>query len=156
MANQSAIKKNFLYAPEHVLDCPYRTELRLGFSDFDLFNHVNNVVYFRWFESARVGLLLDAFGLSDPSRLSVTLAQIECQYLQPIKWGDTLTLGAAVSRIGTKSFELTYLISDSTKGLCAIGTSTQVFFDHLSQATLNIPEHHKSALILKKSNFELE
>ena len=72
----------------------------------DAFNHLNNVVYYRYAESARIGYL-QALGMFDGNMVTV-LAQSSCQYLRPVIFPDTLLLGVRCQRLGTTSIVIEY------------------------------------------------
>ncbi len=69
--------------------------LPVQWGDQDAFGHVNNTVYFRWFESARIAYFA-RIGLShalnaDP--IAPILASISCDYRRPITFPDTVQIG---------------------------------------------------------------
>ena len=72
----------------------------------DAFNHLNNVVYYRYAESARIAYL-QTLGMFDGSMVTV-LAQSSCQYLRPVVYPDTLLLGVRCQRLGTTSIVIEY------------------------------------------------
>ena len=78
-------------APELLKDYPIILTLPILWGDQDAFGHVNNVVYFRWCESARVAYLNDT-GLQDlmsQANLGPILASIKCDYLRQLNFPDT-------------------------------------------------------------------
>ena len=108
--------------------------------------HVNNAVYFTYFEMARAGYMKAVSG-SEPTAGALVdlfpfiLLKVGCQFLVPAVLGDVLVIHGRVPRIGTKSFELEYLVirkSDSRP--VAIGNSTLVHFDYSQQKTGAIPD----------------
>ena len=74
--------------------------------EMDAFNHLNNVVYYRYAESARIAYLriLEMF---DGSMVTM-LAQSSCQYLRPVIYPDTLLIGVRCQRLGTTSIVIEY------------------------------------------------
>lgn len=76
---------------------PSRIELPVQWGEMDAFRHVNNVVYFRWFESARVAHLQRWRGgpmvADEPGPV---LARIDCRYRLPITHPDTVIVGTRV------------------------------------------------------------
>ncbi|SNT71210.1 acyl-CoA thioesterase [Psychrobacter sp. LV10R520-6] len=78
----------------------------IHWGEMDAFNHLNNVVYYRYAESARIAYL-QALGMFDGSMVTV-LAQSSCQYLQPVTFPDTLLLGVRCQRLGTTSIVIDY------------------------------------------------
>jgi acyl-CoA thioester hydrolase len=100
--------------------------------DMDAFAHVNNVVYFRWFESARIayferiGVLKHLSG----EDLGPILASSSCDYRRPVVYPDTVRVGVRATRIGRTSIALEHrIISGKQKALAAEGTAMTVFYD---------------------------
>lgn len=112
--------------------------------DQDLFGHVNNVVYFRWLESARVAYL-DRIGMArlhGEEALGPILAAIGCNFRRQIEYPDTVRVGTRVTRIGNTSMTVEHAIWSVTKGgdPAADGTSTVVIFDYPSQRAVRVPD----------------
>ncbi|TXD97178.1 acyl-CoA thioesterase [Psychrobacter frigidicola] len=78
----------------------------IHWGEMDAFSHLNNVVYYRYAESARIAYL-QALGMFDGSMVTV-LAQSSCQYLRPVTYPDTLLLGVRCQRLGTTSIVMEY------------------------------------------------
>ncbi len=109
--------------------------------DQDLFGHVNNTVYFRWIESARVAYWVDS-GLRDmmePQHLGPILAHTGCDYKSQIKFPDRVETGARVAKMGNASVTLEhYIYSYENTAVSAIGTSVVVLFNYKDQVTVPI------------------
>ena len=73
--------------------------------DLDALEHVNNTVYFRYFEEARVQLLARAGIFDDTDRGSV-LAQTSCDFLKPVLYPATVVIRQGLVRIGRSSLEI--------------------------------------------------
>lgn len=73
--------------------------------EMDALNHLNNVVYYRYAESARIHYL-QALDLFDGS--AMLLAQSSCQYLRPVTYPDTLLMGVRCQRLGNTSIVIEY------------------------------------------------
>lgn len=78
----------------------------IQWGEMDAFNHLNNVVFYRYAESARIAYL-QTLGMFDGSMVTV-LAQSSCQYLHPVVYPDTLLLGVRCQRLGTTSIVIEY------------------------------------------------
>ncbi|MBB5216802.1 acyl-CoA thioesterase [Parapusillimonas granuli] len=72
--------------------------------DLDAMDHVNNTVYFRYFEEARVRLLAGAGVFGDAGRGAV-LAQTSCDFLKPVQYPATVVIRQGLVRIGRSSLE---------------------------------------------------
>src|ERR1700716_1852779 len=87
---------------------PVVIQLPVQWGDQDAFGHVNNTVYFRWFESARIAYL-DRIGLSEmmtAAKVGPILASISCDYRRQITYPESVIVGAKVTRIGRTSITI--------------------------------------------------
>ena len=105
--NQTSIIDNLdNHRPEELSHYPIIHQQPIHWGEMDAFNHLNNVVYYRYAESARIGYL-QALGMFDGNMVTV-LAQSSCQYLRPVIFPDTLLLGVRCQRLGTTSIVIEY------------------------------------------------
>ncbi len=119
------------------------TCLPVQWGDQDAFGHVNNVVYFRWFESARIDLLNAC-----PSQVSMSgsglgpiLASIKCDYKRQLRFPDTVYVGSRISRVGRSSADISHAVFSSVQGeIVAEGVSVIVVFDYTTQRVTRIPD----------------
>jgi len=110
-------------------------------SDNDIYQHVNNVVYFSYFDTAvnqnlvEHGLL--SIGNSDVVGLVVSN---QCQFFASISFPDTVYVGVSVEKIGNSS--VTYrlgIFKNDENSLSALGTYTHVYVDRNTQRPVAIP-----------------
>jgi acyl-CoA thioester hydrolase len=87
----------------------YRAVIPVRWGDLDALNHVNNTVYFRYFEEARVQMLARA-GIILPSDKSGVLAHASCDFLKPLVYPATVVVSLVLARIGRSSIEFDTLI----------------------------------------------
>jgi acyl-CoA thioester hydrolase len=130
---------------------PICIESTVRWGDLDALNHVNNTVFFRFFEEARIALL-DRVGLRAMRRATGTgpiLAATSCQFRLPLTHPDTVTCHAGVTRIGTTSFTVEYVLkSDAHDGaVAATGDSVVVHYDYDVGQKSPLPEAVRAALM---------
>ncbi len=121
---------------------PVWITLPIQWGDQDAFGHVNNTVYFRWFESARIayGRLVDPEETGDEHKIGPILAAITCDYRQQLRFPDTVHIGARITRIGRSSVSMEHrIVSERLKGVAAEGHSTLVTFDYAAQKSVPLP-----------------
>jgi acyl-CoA thioester hydrolase len=123
---------------------PVWITLPVQWGDQDAFGHVNNTVYFRWFESARIAYA-DGIGLSDSaagSSVDPILAAISCRYLKQLNYPDTVHVGARISGFGRRSSMTMQhrIISERLRAIVAEGDSTLVAFDYAAQKSVPVPD----------------
>jgi acyl-CoA thioester hydrolase len=122
---------------------PVVATLPLQWGDQDAFGHVNGVVYFRWFETARVEYL-NQCGLAHlmtDDGLGPILAAIKCDYRRQLKYPDTIRVSASIGEIGKSSMKMRHLIySQGQQAIVAEGESTVVMFDYSRQRPTRVPD----------------
>ena len=125
----------------------FSMNLNVRFRDLDAMGHVNNAVYFTYFEQVRIHFFQQVFQISELSDFNSILANISCNYLKPAKMSDRLTLQLWVSKIGKKSFNLSYKVIDvEDESVYATGESVQVWFDYKQNKTVEISKDQKNRL----------
>ncbi|WP_352336308.1 acyl-CoA thioesterase [Psychrobacter sp. 16-MNA-CIBAN-0192] len=110
MANPLNLQQNRFADDSNVPDAlaqyPVIHQQPIHWGEMDAFSHLNNVVYYRYAESARIAYL-QALGMFDGNMVTV-LAASSCQYLRPVTYPDTLLLGVRCQRLGTTSIVIEY------------------------------------------------
>jgi acyl-CoA thioester hydrolase len=128
---------------------PVVIALPVQWGDMDAFEHVNNVVYFRWFESARIayfGRIQVTKHLSG-EQFGPILASTSCDYLRPIVFPDTVHIGVRATRIGRTSIALEHrIVSEAHKAIAAEGTATTVFYDYTAGRPHPVPDDVRRAI----------
>lgn len=134
----------------------YARPFEVRFSDIDVYGHVNNVIYFRYFEQARIDYfqhlgLLDLFFDEQSSSMIVT-ADLYCQYVSPVTMRENIVTYVRTAEIGTSSIELHYaVVTDAPdKRLVAAGRGRLVHVDRKTGKSAPLPESIREAL----RNFE--
>lgn len=104
----------------------------VAWGEMDAFNHVNNVAYYRYAESARIGYFR-ATGLMDGRfDLLTILAYSSCQYLKPVCYPDTLLIGVRIKKLGNTSLELECaMFSQNQNAIVAQSSAVVVRTDNL-------------------------
>ena len=126
----------------------FSTNIDVRFRDLDAMGHVNNSVFFTYFEEGRIDFSHKVFNISDPSGFSFIMAHIRCDFLLPVKLGHRLTLQMWVNSIGKKSFGYGYkLVERSDESVIfALGESIQVCYDYTENKSIPVPDEMKAKL----------
>ena len=125
---------------------PVKMEIPVAWGEMDAFGHVNNVVFFRYFESTRIEYFRQ-LGSDDLGKgeLMPILASTECNYLRPVYFPDTLVAEARVSRVGNSSFTMEYqLTSQKQQAKVAEGKAVVVNVDPKTGKSVALPEAVKN------------
>lgn len=128
---------------------PVSIEIPVAWGDMDAFGHVNNTIYLRWFESARIAF----FGAAQVphQRVALTqapiLASTSCNFELPLTFPDTVRVLAWAGRVGTKSFTLRYEVWSRVHGRrAANGDSVVVWYDYPTARSATIPDDLRARL----------
>lgn len=120
--------------------------IQIRYVDCDMAGHVNNAVYFSYFESARVYYLARLFGADrDWQEEGIVLRTNEIEYLSPIYLEDKPQIEVYVEAIGSKSFTLGYEIRVGNE-LRTIGKSVIVCYNSRTRESYEISEKDKNLL----------
>lgn len=117
--------------------------------DNDAYGHVNNVVYYSYFDTAVARFLIEAGVLDIATSPSVGLiVESQCRYLAPLAFPDRVTCGLRCGRIGTSSvrYELAIFRNEEDTA-CAEGHFVHVYVDRADQRCATpIPARLRAAL----------
>ncbi|MFC6670247.1 acyl-CoA thioesterase [Marinobacterium aestuariivivens] len=122
--------------------------LPLRWGDMDAYGHLNNVVYIRYLEEARVQLLLGlGAGLQQEEQAPVVI-NVGCTFLRPLVYPDSVRVECYVSEPGRSSFMIRYrLYGESAPGqLAGEGYSKVVWMDQSSGRSVPLPDAIRSQI----------
>jgi acyl-CoA thioester hydrolase len=118
---------------------------RVAFRDFDYFRHVNNAAYVTWTETLRIDFMDEVVGVPPAARIGIIMAAQRFEYLAQVAYGELVSVGCRVGRVGTKSFDLEYEIANVTAGKVAVrAASTLVVYDYELRRSLAIPDEWRA------------
>lgn len=128
---------------------PIIYEQKVAWGDMDAFGHVNNVMYYRYIESARIAYF-DLLNIFEQNVLTV-VASSQCKYLKPVFYPDVLHIGARVEEVRNSAMRMHYILySTQQQAIVADGEAVIVFVDKIQMKKTLIPE------LLRQSIFDLE
>ena len=121
-------------------------QIQVRFSDLDVLGHVNNTVYFSYFEMTRVHYFRELLGIDwDWQSYGIILVKNEIEYKHSVLLNDQPSIAMITEQIGDKSFVLRYELRVNDV-LYAVGRSVQVCFDANTQKTISIPAEMREML----------
>ncbi len=132
----------------------FTADLKVRFRDLDAMGHVNNAVFFTYFEEGRKAFFEKHFQKDGKLDFPFILANASCDYLKPITLSDDIQLVLWVREIGNKRFDFTYRIVDRKDKtvVFASGKSVQVSFDYQKGKSTPIPSHVFERLVPYQEN----
>ncbi len=129
-------------------DFAHLMEITTRWHDNDAYGHINNVVYYAFFDTAVNRYLIDN-GLLDIDHSPVIGLVIEtkCTYFQPMAFPDLVTAALRVARLGTSSvtYEIGLYRNDDDEP-AALGTFTHVYVDRQTRRPCPLPDNVRAVL----------
>lgn len=128
---------------------PVSLKIPVAWGDMDAFGHVNNSVFLRWFESARIAYFehLGMLERMERDRVGPIVARVTCDYRRALAYPDEVEVQATVSRLGTSSFVMGYRAHSLGQGaLAAEGESVVVLFDYRSEQKVALDPELRAAI----------
>ena len=110
--------------------------------DLDAFGHVNNTVYFRYFEDVRMAFFVKTgmSAMKEAVNRGPILASTQCDFKLPLAYPDTIQIGCRAKITGPKKIYLEYAIySEQFSAIAAVGGSLVVYYDYVLGASCEIP-----------------
>jgi acyl-CoA thioester hydrolase len=128
-------------APARRSDYPHAQALTTRWMDNDAYGHVNNVVYFSFFDTV-VNTYLIGSGALDIQQgdLIGLVVDVGCQYLSPLTYPETVTAGLRVAHVGRSSvrYEIA-LFAEGSDTAAAQGHFVHVYVDRKSRRPVELP-----------------
>lgn len=120
----------------------------LHWGDMDAYQHVNNVVYLRWFESGRAAYF-DAAGLwavGSPKGIAPIFHSVTCRYRIPLTYPDEVEIGVRVKEVREDRFLVDHAVfSLRHQRIAAEGEGVVVSFDYDKGTKAPLPEEWRRA-----------
>ena len=134
--------------PRHRSNFKYLAPVTTRWGDNDIYGHVNNAVYYQYFDSAINHYLIREGGLDiHDGQVVGFIVHSACDYLRPVAYPGTLDVGVGTLKIGRSS--VTYqvaLFPPEADEPAAVGTMVHVFVDTRSNQPVPIPEPLRLAM----------
>ena len=136
---------------------PHHTSIPTRWSDADRYGHINNAVYYHYFDTAVNRWLVEGgwLALAEPARIGLVV-ETGCSFFAPADFPDTLDAGLRVGRVGKSSvrFELALFRDEPTAiaptaiapTAIAQGHFTHVYVDARTRRPVALDEAFRKAL----------
>lgn len=135
---------------ELLADFPVRADIPVAWGDMDAMGHVNNAVYFRYFETARIECFgeLGLTSIEPSDGVGPILHSTSCRYRIPLTHPDTVTVGARVAEVGEDRFRMLFrAVSHRHGAVAADGECLVVTFDYASGTKAEVSEELRKQLL---------
>ena len=121
----------------------FNVERHVEWADMDAYQHVNNTVYFRYFEKVRFDYFED-YGLArsvEETQIGPILASTQCRFKIPLSYPDTVVIGTYITDLQFDRFLMKYAIySLGHERVAAEGDGLIVSYDYNKNEKASIPE----------------
>lgn len=130
-------------------------EIPVAWGEMDSFQHVNNVAYIRYLESARTNyfLELDYLDYMKEKGFGPILASISCKYKAPLTFPDTIYVGSKVYKMSDTTFWIKHeIFSKKLQKITTEGEGVIVSYDYNLNKKCPIPEIMRKTILEKENN----
>lgn len=122
---------------------PVIVRLPVQWGEMDAYGHVNNAVFFRYFETARIAYL-ERCGFVESyerDKVGAILHSTQCRFRRPVYYPDTVLVAARAEEVQEDRFTMAYrLVSVAQDQVAAEGNGLIVSFDYLARGKVPLPE----------------
>jgi acyl-CoA thioester hydrolase len=134
--------------PHDIASYPFFHSIDTRWMDNDVYGHVNNVIYYSYFDTAVAAFLMERAGLDYiKSPLVGLVIETSCTYFDSIAFPDRVTVGLRIAKLGVSSvrYEVAVFKNNNTTA-CAQGYFVHVYVDRESNRPTPIPDQARSAM----------
>ena len=141
--------------PEQRSEFPVLRTITTRWHDNDHYGHVNNVVYYAYFDTAVNGYLIEASGTDIRSLPAIGIvAETSCRFLRELSFPDTVHAGLALEKLGNSSVVYRIgLFRNEEAAPAAIGRFVHVYVDAATRRPVPIPPQIRAALTALDDGF---
>src|SRR5215470_13547946 len=128
---------------------PVVIQLPVVWGEMDSYRHVNNVVYFRYLECARLEYFvrLDWFEFEKETGIGPILAATQARFRRPLTYPDTIAIAARLLDMGEDRFSLEHrILSQAQEAIVTEGQGLIVTYDYRREKKVPVPEELKQRI----------
>ena len=129
-------------------DFPVLRTITTRWADNDVYGHVNNVVYYAYFDTAVNGWLIDATGTDIRQLPAIGLVvETSCRFMAPLSFPEPVTAGIALDKLGRTSVVYRIgLFGGDDETPAALGRFVHVYVDAATRTPTPVPDEIRQAL----------
>jgi acyl-CoA thioester hydrolase len=124
---------------------PFRLELRIDWSEMDLFGHVNNVAFLKYIQASRVNCW-ETIGLTklyDNENIGPMLVSTACQFKKQLHYPGNIVLQARFDYIRNSSFSIHHQILNEEKEVAAEAQDVIMMYDFVRKEKVTFPAYFR-------------
>jgi acyl-CoA thioester hydrolase len=129
---------------------PVVIDISVAWGEMDAFQHVNNVAYFRYFESARIRYseILGLLTFREQTGIGPILRSASCRYKLPLTYPDMISVGTKITGMEEDRFTMKYVVvSHKHQKIAAEGEGVIVMYNYHEGKKTAIPEAIRKKII---------
>lgn len=143
------VRRRPVVAHTFLADYPVVVRIPVQWGEMDAYGHVNNTVFFRYFETVRMAYL-DRCGFLatyDKDKIGAILHSADCRFRRPLFSPDTAEVGGRVVKVEEDRFTMAYRVVSAThEAVVADGTAMIVSFDYAKGLKTVLPQTVRDAI----------
>lgn len=122
-------------------------ELRIDWSELDLFGHVNNVMFFKYIQAGRVNFWekMGLYKSLQENGMGPILASSKCDFRKPLFYPGNVRIYSQLEFMRTTSFGFQHMLLDDSGDLVAEAHDVVVMYDFSKKSKVQIPDVFRKA-----------
>ena len=122
--------------------------IQVRFSDVDVVGHVNNIVYFAYYDTGKAAFMAQVLGRKISwDQVDTVVANVDCAFISPIFYGESIEVLTTCVDIHDKSFKLLQMLRNSdTEEVKSVCETVMVSFDPHTQKAAPLSEEWREKL----------
>lgn len=123
--------------------------LRIDWSELDVFGHINNVMFNKYAQTARLNYV-DTIGLMElhkTKNIGFMVAETNCQFIKELLFPGNINIQTKINFVKNTSFALEHTMTNDNGELVAIAKDVLVVFDFIKKEKCLIPEEIKDKIV---------
>ena len=148
------VKVKYIENPEvWASEFSFSVDVKVRFSETDMYGHMNNTVPFTYFEYARIEFL-QSTGLvkdwdSKKAETFIVVADLQCDFLQQVYFNETIQIHVKAASVGKSSIDLHYLATNAKGQPVFTGRGALVQMDPTTGKSVAFTDEERSILLGK-------
>jgi len=131
-----------------------KIELRIDWSEIDLFGHINNLAIMKYVQASRVNYLemIGLMQMQSALKIGPILASTACQFRRPLFYPGRVVIGTRVDLVKRTSFHCRHVITNEMNEVIAEAQDILVFYDFNNHTKVLIPEEIRERIAELEKN----
>lgn len=123
-------------------------DLQIRFNDIDILGHLNNTVYFSFYDTGKAYFFEHIMGGKiDWKRVESVIANVDCAYISPVYFGEEISVYSRCAGVYDKSFVIQQVIVEKRTGeIKSAAETVMVSYDPEARCSMPVPAQWREAL----------